>query len=187
MVPISGIAPGDRLYLRHRSTRLLPSRYMQTVVSTGLASSKDTPHDVRPHSVSPPIEYSTEPADSMESLRIVRDSKPMGEAQGPLLVLATSVVQAVDQHLSARRPPTSVDQRNTARHQRLVMSEGNALQTMRSLLLVTSPHVGSYAGDRPRARSLAPRSCWQIVSRTPCSWQLDAPFSTLLQSRSGFP
>ena len=118
MVPISGIAPGDRLYLRHRSTRLLPSRYMQTVVSTGLASSKDTPHDVRPHSVSPPIEYSTEPADSMESLRIVRDSKPMGEAQGPLLVLATSVVQAVDQHLSARRPPTSVDQRNTARHQR---------------------------------------------------------------------
>ena len=110
MVPISGIAPGDRLYLRHRSTRLLPSRYMQTVVSTGLASSKDTPHDVRPHSVSPPIEYSTEPADSMESLRIVRDSKPMGEAQGPLLVLATSVVQAVVstfRHDVRRRPSIS--------------------------------------------------------------------------------
>ena len=59
-------------------------------------------------------------------------------------------------------------------------------QYLRSL--ISSPrHVGSYAGDRPRARSLAPRSCWQIVSRTPCSWQLDAPFSTLLQPHSGFP
>ena len=109
MVPISGIAPGGRLYLRHRSTRLLTSRYMQTVVSTGLASSKDTPHDVRPHSVLPPIEYSTEPADSMESLRIVRDSKPMGEAQGPLLVFAASVVQAVVstfRHDVRRRPST---------------------------------------------------------------------------------
>ena len=53
--------------------------------------------------------------------------------------------------------------------------------------LVASPHVGFYAGAHPRVRSLAPRSCWQIVPRAPCSWQLDAPFYTSLQSHSGFP
>ena len=88
---IGGIAPGDRLYLRHRSTRLLSSRYVQTVVGAGIYS-PETPPDVRPHSVSPPIEGSTEPADYTESLRIARDSEPMGGAQGPLLVLATSDV-----------------------------------------------------------------------------------------------
>ena len=161
---------------------------MQTVVSTGLASSKDTPHDVRPHSVSPPIEYSTEPADSMESLRIVRDSKPMGGAQGPLLAFATS---AVRQPSAPHSGTTSAVIRRQAKHRTasaVVHARKLSLaQYLRSLLLVTSPHVGSFAGDRPRARSLAPRSCWQIVSRTPCSWQLDAPSYALLQSRSGFP
>ena len=159
---------------------------MQTVVSTGLASSKDTPHDVRPHSVLPPIEYSTEPADYTESLRIVRDSEPMGEAQGPLLALATSVVRQ-----SSAQSATSANVRRTAKRRTasaVVHARKLSLaQYLRSLLLVTSPHVGSFAGDRPRARSLAPRSCWQIVSRTPCSWQLDAPSYALLQSRSGFP
>ena len=109
MVPISGIAPGDRLYLRHRSTRLFPSRYMQTVVSTGLASSKDTPHDVRPHSVSPPIEYSTEPADSTESLRhrtrFRADGRGAGTSPGVCNVSRQAVVSA--RWRDVRRRPSS--------------------------------------------------------------------------------
>ena len=63
------------------------------------------------------------------------------------------------QHQMARHPPTSAVKQNTTRLLRLIMSAGGALQTMRSLLLVTLSHLDSYAEDHPRVRSLAPRSC----------------------------
>ena len=74
----------------------------------------------------------------MESLRIVRDSKPMGEAQGPLLAFATS---AVRQPSAPHSGTTSAVIRRQAKH-RTASAVAHACklslaQCLRSLLLVT--------------------------------------------------
>ena len=75
----------------------------------------------------------------------------MGEAQGPLLALATSAVNAAV-IAGARHPQPSVVMRSAARHQRWnTLASTKLAQFLRPLSLVTTSHLDLYAGARPRA------------------------------------
>ena len=156
--PISGIASGDRLYLRHLSTRLLPSRYMQIAVSPGRYP-RERPRTTSIHTRyrlplrTPPNQQT--PRNHCASYAI----PSRWERRRDLSWCMQHQPSGSRQHQMARHPPTSAVKQNTTRLLRLIMSAGGALQTMRSLLLVTLSHLDSYAEDHPRVRSLAPRSC----------------------------